>query len=449
MPRAHTYDAPGGWTFPDLAALLPDGARLDTSETRVVVTHFDTVDRALARNGISVLLQAEHCFVQLPDEEFRTNSASPRAVPREVQDVLLGVRGGRRLIAVGRTDTLRRTGEIVGVDGQVAASVIDDEVIATAADSGEVEQRRREISVEGADKPLRTALNRELKRSGAKSARRAAKSAPSGEDGNRGTIGRLLLDYLDGQRGAILAADIDLRRGADVVHAARVAMRRYRSALRVFGDVFDAERAAALDVARDAEVERARLSRAVAALAPEVVLGPVAARIDEALLSDQVKARSRVDRLMRGRRYLALLAELEAWHDAPPLTDVAANDAKTAARYVKSAERSMRKRLRGIKDADDAALHRARKAAKRSRYAAELATPSLGKPATRIAKRSKKLQTHLGLYLDAKLACGTLLQLGRATAARTSDNGFTYGLLYQVERDGAAAARARAVKLAR
>jgi CHAD domain-containing protein len=417
------------------------------------------VDRALAQHGISVRVQGDHCFVQLPDGEFSTNSATPRAVPREVQDVLLGVRGGRRLVPVGRSDTVRRTSEIVDADGQFAASVTDDEVIETAADGGEVTQRRRAITVDAGADALRTALRRELKRSGAKRTRSAAKAAPS-VPAKTDTVGRLLLDYLDDQRAAILASDVDLRRGADVVHAARVAMRRYRSALRVFGDLVDADRASALDAelrwiagelgtARDAEVERARLNQAVATLEPELVLGPVLARIDEALLSDQAKARSRVDRVMRGRRYLALLAELDSWHEAPPLTDVAANDASTAARYVRKAERTMRKRLRGIASADDNALHSARKAAKRSRYAAELATPVLGKPAKRIASRSKKLQTHLGHYLDTTLACRTLLQLGRATASRTSDNGFTYGLLYQSERDRGDVARARATKLAR
>jgi CHAD domain-containing protein len=461
MPRARTYHAPNDWTSPDFAALVPEGARLDTSETRIVTTHFDTVDHALARNGIAVLVHDDQCFVQLPDGEFSTNSPTSRAVPREVQDVLLGVRGGRRLVPVGRTDTLRRTSEIVDVDGQVAASVTDDEVIATAADGGEEVQRRREITVDAADDTLRAALDRGLKRSGAKRVRTAAKPpAENAGSPESGTIGRLLHDYLDGQRDAILAADVELRRGGDVVHAARVAMRRYRSALRVFADLFDADRATALDTelrwiagelgaVRDAEVERARLDQAVAALDPTVVLGPVTARIDEAMLSDQVKARSRVDRVMRGRRYLALLAELESWHEAPPLTDLAAQDASASERYVRRAERTMRKRLRGFEDADDDALHRARKAAKRSRYAAELATPSLGKPAKRIAKRSKSLQTHLGHYLDTTLACRTLLQLGRATAAHTSDNGFTFGLLYQAERDRGSVARARATKLAR
>lgn len=472
MPRERTYEAPIGWTLPDLAARLPQGSRLDTTETRVVTTHFDTADRTLDRNGISVRVRGDTCSVRLRGEEFSTNSATPRAVPREVQDVLLGVRGGMRMIAVGRTDALRRTSDVVGADGEVAASVTDDEVIATAADGVEVVQSRREITVAATDDALRAALDRELKRAGAKRSRPAPDAsepvvAPTGEAPDArtglpesGTIGRLVLDYLDEQRIAVLSADVELRRGADVVHAARVAMRRYRSVLRVFGDLFDADRAAALDAelrwiavqlgeVRDAEVERARLRDAVAALDAELVLGPASARVDETMLAAQVKARSHVDRVMRGRRYLALLGELQSWHDAPPLTDLAASDAKTAARYVRSAERKMRRRLRGVEDADDVALHRARKAAKRSRYAAELAAPALGKPAKRIAKRSKKLQTHLGHYLDTTLACRTLLKLGRDTAGVKSDNGFTYGLLYQAERDRGEVARQRAIKAAR
>jgi CHAD domain-containing protein len=184
----------------------------------------------------------------------------------------------------------------------------------------------------------------------------------------------------------------------------------------------------------------------VAELDPRLVLGPVGAHIDGALHTEQLKARERLDRAMRGKRYLALLADLASWHEQPPLTVRADQGEGSSARYVRAAERTLHKRLRRARHGDDDLLHRARKAAKRARYAAELARPALGKPAERAAARAKKLQTRLGNYLDGALACASLLRLGAATARIPDENGFTYGVLYQLERDRADAQRARALR---
>ena len=72
------------------------------------------------------------------------------------------------------------------------------------------------------------------------------------------------------------------------------------------------------------------------------------------------------------------------------------------------------------------ALHSARKAAKRARYAAEAARPALGRPAKRFAKRMKRVQQLLGDHQDSVVAREALREL--ATQAHTAgEAAFTLG----------------------
>jgi CHAD domain-containing protein len=269
------------------------------------------------------------------------------------------------------------------------------------------------------------------------------------------TVAGLVATYLDRQYGAIVRGDADLRHGDDAIHDTRVATRRYRSALRVFGVALDAERVAALDAelkwfaaalgeVRDRQVLRKRLSAAVAVLPAELVLGPVAARLQNMLAAEHAHSRAELDALMRSPRYRALLSELREWQEELPIgTD---RPAAEAGRLVRKAERKVRRRRAAVPAADcsetarrDAAMHRVRKAAKRARYAAELAAPAMGKRARRAAKRSKKTQRGLGERQDAVLAARFLHRAGLAAFA-AGENAYTYGLLYERERAAARAA---------
>lgn len=473
MPQPRHYLAAADWTPPELAK---PGAelRLDRESTTSTTTHFDTEDRALGRHGVAVSVGPDGCSVRLPDGEFTTSAPSTRAVPSAVQSMLIGFRGGKRLVPIARTQSVRAITRLIATDDEVRATVVDDQTTATAFQTADVVHRQRDITLIASDKSLRSALQKALIASGATRRPRdhaspdfvvpltslgAAAHAPCPA---AGTVGRLLADYLDDQHAAILGTDVALRRGADVVHAARVATRRYRSALRIFGDLVDTDRAAALEIelqwyaellgtVRDPQVQRDRLHRAVAQLSPELVLGPVIARIDQTLHGEALAARGRVDRAMRGQRYLALLAELEAWQQELPVTDRAARPEATAIKYVTNAERVLTKRLRAAAQpgAADEVVHRARRAAKRARYAAELAEPALGKPARRRADRAKKLQTRLGEFVDIAVTGPVLLRLAAATAKAPNENGFTFGLLYEAERARSARIRAKSLPLAR
>jgi CHAD domain-containing protein len=463
---ARHYVAELDWQPPELIGMAPAGARVDTATERFTTRHFDTLDRALGRNGISVTIEADTCRVRLPDGAFKSTAPSPRIVPKDVQALLLGVRGGQRLVPIATAERLRKMTKIVDPSGTVRATLVDDEVIATAEDGVEVVHSRRDIVLDTPDATLRKPLRRMVRHAGAR--RRDADEladelvvalTAEGSEAHGGprtaTVSRLLTDYLDVQREAVLRGDVALRRGQNAIHPTRVAVRRYRSALRVFADLVDAERAAALDTelrwfslllggVRDPQVRRGRLESAVAELDAPLQTDAVQTALDDSLRAEEDKARAQLDRAMRGRRYLALLAELAAWHVAPPLTESGANRDKAAARYVRRAEQQLRKRLRAVADGDDDALHRARKAAKRARYSAEAALPALGKRAAISAARAKHAQERLGDYLDATLSCAALRQLG---ARSSNSEGFAIGVLYQIERDNADAAYERLLRL--
>jgi len=99
-----------------------------------------------------------------------------------------------------------------------------------------------------------------------------------------------LLGYLNTQIDRITAGDVALRHGEDPIHDTRVAIRRLRSTLRVFGKLFDESAsgdldneltwyAALLGDVRDCQVQLRRFSDALDAMPDQLILGPVRARI--------------------------------------------------------------------------------------------------------------------------------------------------------------------------
>jgi CHAD domain-containing protein len=271
-----------------------------------------------------------------------------------------------------------------------------------------------------------------------------------------GTPGRALADYMTEQIDNVVDGDLGLRRGSDPIHDTRVAIRRLRSTLRVFGRfladsaVADAEDelkwfAGLLGEVRDCQVQRRRFQVALGELPAELVLGPVANRISTDLHSDQLQARGRVTDAMNSQRYLSLLATLQAWRTDPPIaTSPGVGALKKRAR--RAAQKADRRLMAAIEAGDDALLHRARKAAKRARYAAELLV-SAHKQAKKTVKHYKQIQRILGDHQDGVVAAGTLRRLAITAGTTDGENGFTYGLLYEREQQAAEDARRRVREL--
>lgn len=269
-------------------------------------------------------------------------------------------------------------------------------------------------------------------------------TAPSQVRPARGT--RALVDYLNTQIDRTEAGDIALRHGEgdDTIHDTRVAIRRLRSTLRVFAKALDASEiegmetelkwfAGLLGDVRDCQVQRARFNHVLDGMPDELILGPVKSRIGSHFASIELPARERVSETMESARYQSMMAALRRWRAEPPIGGAVAPG--TLRRRARRAQRKADRRLAAALESGDAAmLHRARKAAKRARYAAELCD-SLGKRkrAKRTIKRYKRIQSTLGDHQDSVVAAKALRGMGLVAGTTVGENGFTFGMMYARE----------------
>jgi CHAD domain-containing protein len=140
---------------------------------------------------------------------------------------------------------------------------------------------------------------------------------------------------------------------------------------------------------------------------------------------------------------MALLNELAVFVTDPPLGKKANRRVQWLTKQRHRAERKVVKRLdRAVETGDADDLHSARKAAKRARYAAELLRPNTeGRSARKSVKRHRRLQDLLGEPQDGHVSQGVLRRLGAAAATSSGENGFTYGVLYEQEKERAEAVR--------
>jgi CHAD domain-containing protein len=239
------------------------------------------------------------------------------------------------------------------------------------------------------------------------------------------------------------------------VHKMRIATRRLRTSLRTCRPLFEASTDAlgdelrwlgrVLSGARDAQVLRERLRDLVASQPPELVMGPVDVLIDDELSAAEQRGRADVLEAFEDTRYHRLLADLDALVRDLPMTEEGDRPARDVfPRLVRRDAKRLRRAVRAARQAEagesrDAALHDARKKAKRLRYAAELAVPALGKQAKKLASSAKEVQQALGEHQDTVMSRRFLREHG-ARMHLDGMNGFTLGRLHAIEEARAAAA---------
>lgn len=382
--------------------------------------------------------------------EIQTDLASTTP-PDELNAMTRGLRFDQPLRQTAVLHTDRRSHLVRNGEGELVAEVSDDRVEATVEATGRTESWRElevELGPAGDVADLRR-LADQLTSAGATASSSRSKYARAVGDRTRpplaGTPG-LVDDYLRTHVGRMVLGDLWLRRGVNRVHKTRVAVRRARSTLRVFGDLVDEQRAAELDrelrwyaeclgEVRDLDVFLARLTDYLErewARTPE----PVLSLDDRDELVRAVEARrdqswERLAEVLEGERYGSLLRMLGQWQEEAPWTEAVA-DADPVGTYLRRARKKADQRLRKAEAAAPEhrveALHRARKAAKRARYAAEVARPALGKQARRTVKRYRRRQDDLGLVQDHRTMTAILVDVadGEATSPRLA---FACGVL--------------------
>ncbi|ULE33357.1 CYTH and CHAD domain-containing protein [Mycobacterium sp. IDR2000157661] len=453
-----------GFRLPDVESLA--GGPPERTTVQVCDTYVDTADADLLSHNLQLRRREGDgdtgWQLAIPGEEgpldVRTDASEP---PSELADLLFGVTLGKPLTTVATMRTRHDRYRFASSGrGRLRALLLDERTHASIGDRM-LAWRQIEIGCGPAARSLPDDLADRLSMAGAvptpaqsKVARVLRVDPPCTVE--RSDAEQALADYLSEQIDIVFAGDLGLRRGHDPIHDTRVAIRRLRSTLRVFGKLLDGPSAdhvetelkwfaGLLGEVRDCQVQMRRFGSALAELPDDLVLGPVEGRINSELRSQQHRSRAEVTDAMSGARYLDLLTTLQRWRTDPPLAGP-----PTAKALTKRAGRAQRKADRRLAQAvragDDALLHRARKAAKRARYAAELLTP-LNKRTKATVKRYKRIQRVLGDHQDGVVATGTLRRLALVAGTAPGENGFTFGLLYQREQENAADAFRRAREL--
>ncbi|HST66473.1 MAG TPA: CYTH and CHAD domain-containing protein [Mycobacteriales bacterium] len=469
------YEVPADFALDE--GLTAAGATLgEPARHELVAVYYDTADLRLAADRVALRRRTggtdagwhvkryrggeDRDEVQLPAGR---GAAVPAAVGAEVRAVS---RGGA-LRPMVRMTTVRTEWPLVGPDGTVLALIADDEVASEIVADPAAGQRWRELEVElvEGDRDLLRRVDKKLRKAGATRSADPAKIARALEGrwptadpvaGPPGSAAAVVGDYVRAQRDAIVGHDPRVRRDEpDAVHKMRVATRRLRSTFTTFRPLWDRAAtdhlraelkwlAEVLGRVRDAEVMAARLQRSLDGLPPELVVGPVAARLTGGLKAQAVKDHRSLVAALNGRRYAALLDELDALLAAEPTE----RGLRPAATYVPHRVRRTLATVNDLLDTAekaapdapplpgvldrDTALHEARKSAKQARYAAEAAAPVGGAGAAALVTALEDLQELLGDQHDS-VVTRDLLRTVAMQAHGAGENAFTYGRLHSAE----------------
>ncbi len=465
----------------DLAAdrpippLVPAGPVTNQADPRVDVldaTYFDTADFRLAQAGITLRRRLggsdEGWHLKLPVGEDRREelrlplAGKPDKVPGALAKLVRAHTLGAKLVQAAHLRTERTSYALLDADGRELATLTDDVVTGEAGGYKAHLDRWREIEIElapGADPAVLQSLERAVVEGGAERSRWPSKLRRLTDElvpSAGGASGSVLADYLGAQLDALRRNDIGVRRDVeDSVHQMRVACRRLRSGLKTFRRSLDADAAeefaeelrwlgGELGPARDSEVMAARLGEEVKALPAELVLGNVEQLMTRHFAREAEEARARAIRALDSKRYTKLLQALEKLVGKPRKIKEGKKELRKA---VARSDRKLRKAVAAASELEpgaeqDAALHEARKKAKRARYAADAVRPVTGKKLRKWRKNVKAVQSTLGEHHDIVVSRDVLRLLGLRAYAE-NENAFTYGLLHGRSVAGAEAAHRR------
>ncbi|MFF3338044.1 CHAD domain-containing protein [Streptomyces flavidovirens] len=469
--------------LPDLTKVAGVSSVRDEGVAELDAVYYDTADLRLAADSITLRRRTGgadagwHLKLSVsPDVRDEIREPLTDDPPPSLVALTRSRTRAEPLVPVVRLRSVRDVRHLLDARGELLAEVSVDTVTAQrlGVPASGATTHWTEIEVELADKgdpAFLDAVGKKLRKAGLRPSTSASKlaralkdTAPSWQkpEKNRpdppasGTAGDHVLAYLREQYESLVAHDPAVRRDLpDSVHQMRVATRRLRSAFRTYRKVLDrtvtdpvaAELkwlARELGVDRDQEVLDARLHARIDDVPETLLMGPVRGRLRVWSVAGRESSRAKTLAALDSRRYLELLTALHALLADPPLRPAASRPA--AGVLPKAVHKDYGRLARRMESAlslthgeeRDRALHSARKAAKRTRYAADAARPALGKPAKRFSKRVKAVQSALGAHQDSVVARETLRILG-AQAHAAGETAFTWGLLYGREEAAAEA----------
>ena len=451
------YDLAADKEVPDLVGgRVAASSRPTTSELRA--TYYDTEGFALAAAGVTLRRrtggQDDGWHVKLShDIDSRREIGHPLGrgtqVPAVLARMLTTVTLGAPLVHVVELHTVRVARTLTDADGAPLAELADDTVSAQRFEPTGLTQVWRELEVElcGTDTHLLDELDQRLSDAGVSRSNSASKLRRALDDAvampaeqpehptglPRKSAGALLHRYLADQRDALAAADLAVRVDDAPVHDVRVAARRLRAALTVYRPLLDEA------LARHLQAELKWLGQELSAVRDLEVVGRL---LIEALENDEADpqevatrefvrkrlgsagrpATASAQAAMKSQRYVALLADLNAFLGATPWTPLAEQRGdKVMPSAVGKSLRHLRKSVDAVPGPGSAdrsdGLHEVRKAAKRLRYALEAAEPAVGGSARRLGKKTKQVQTTLGDYLDAHHVRDCIRRIGHDRGA--------------------------------
>jgi triphosphatase len=425
-------------------------------------TYFDTADRTFDRAGYSVRLRrsrrppAKATLKSLdeatPDalrfrleleEEVDADEPTPLAsAPGPVGKRVRALAGKKQLRPLFDVQTRRRAFPLT-VDGTPSGELLLDET-AIREPGGAILGRLRRVEVEvpataieavsSLVEELRSACGLQpavfskyeaaLAASGSRRAEPEDFGVATIEPGD--AIGQVALAILRRQFTALLAKEPGTRLGDDVeeLHDMRVATRRLRAAISLFAESLPAEAerlrpelawlGQTIGVVRDLDVQLEQLDEWADRL-------PVPDRealqpLREVLEAEREQAREEMLQALDSPRYTSLLRRFGAMLRSRSGVRTAAARAAAPELIVRRHRALQKARKRARPDAEPAAYHRLRIAAKRYRYALEFLSDVYPGETKRLITRVVALQDLLGAYQDAYVATARLRDLARERA---------------------------------
>jgi CHAD domain-containing protein len=480
-----TYEVDDDAALPPLEGLPGVASVTKPVRRRLDTTYFDTPDLDLGRRGITLSRTAggeePGWYLRVPDAGSSHEVAEPlgrstKTVPKRLRSLVQAHVRDASLAPVAVVTTRSDVRRLRDAKRRLLAEVAEDHVEAAAAGGEDGTTRAwtewRFVPAEG-DDALRDAVVALLEGAGGSPVEEASRldRVLDGRVRERDAAPDLPSPRKKGPAAAVVSARFreqvaEVRRldplvrsdAPHAVHDMRVALRRLRSALATYRPLLDRDvtdplrdelrwLAQALGEVRDTEVIRTRLHRLLSEEPGENVQGDARSELDRQMSARYDEARARCLEAMESSQYFVLLERLDELAADPPLTPAADEKAQDILRKaVRRDWKRLSKRVAAVDEVEDATdrslrLHAVRKAAKRTRYAAEPLRPLYGKDARRFVKAAKRVQTSLGDYHDG-IVSQQVLREQTDTSNASAGVSFTYGILHTREESRIAKARA-------